>query len=132
MGLRLRQLHVRRERRVHVLGHRPTDRRDGDRIAQRVGHRHLWDFGNAWSNNCNGPTGQMKAIFFGTGNWGKGAGIGPWFMGDFEAGVWSGGSGASTTTNANLPSTAFDCAMGALKTNATNYAIRVGNANPAP
>jgi hypothetical protein len=52
-------------------------------------------------------------------------------MGDFEAGVWSGGSGASTTTNANLPASNVDYA-GVLKTSTTGttpqYAIRVGNA----
>jgi hypothetical protein len=62
------------------------------------------------------------------GYWGKGQGSGPWLMADFEAGVWAGGSGASTTTNIDNPSVTFDCAMGILKTSATGYAIRVGNA----
>jgi hypothetical protein len=86
------------------------------------------DFGNAKTNNCNGPTGSMNAMFFGTGYWGKGAGGGPWFMGDFEAGVWSGGSGASATTNSSLPASNVDYAFGVLKTNSSGYAIRVGNA----
>jgi hypothetical protein len=94
----------------------------------RGGPACCWDFGNASTNNCNGGTGLMNAMFFGTGFWGKGAGSGPWFMGDFEAGVWSGGTGVSTTTNTNLPSQLIPYAMGVLKTDATTYAIRVGNA----
>ncbi len=94
----------------------------------RGGPACCWDFGNASTNNCNGGTGLMNAMFYGIGFWGKGAGAGPWFMGDFEDGVWSGGTGVSTTTNANLPASAMPYAMGVLKTDATTYAIRVGNA----
>jgi hypothetical protein len=100
--------------------------------GKRIGPACCWDFGNASTNNCYGPTGSMNALYFGTGYWGKGAGNGPWFLGDFEAGVWAGGSGASTTTNNNLPASNVDYAFGILKTSTTNntpqYAIRVGNA----
>jgi hypothetical protein len=100
--------------------------------GKRIGTACCWDFGNASTNNCNGPTGIMNALYFGTGYWGRGAGNGPWFMGDFEAGVWAGGSGASQTTNNSLPSSNVDFAFGILKTSTTNntpqYAIRVGNA----
>ena len=41
----------------------------------------------------------MNTLFFGTAFWGKGAGSGPWFMGDFEGGVWAGGSGERRTGN---------------------------------
>ncbi|HZL21206.1 MAG TPA: arabinofuranosidase catalytic domain-containing protein, partial [Polyangia bacterium] len=46
-----------------------------------------WDFGNVSTD----PTvyGVMNTVFFGTGFWGTGAGSGPWFMGDFEGGVWA-------------------------------------------
>jgi hypothetical protein len=69
-------------------------------------------------------------VFFGIGLWGKGAGSGPWFEADFEAGVWSGGTGADPTqiTNTMNPAIDFDFAFGLVKTNATNYAIRVANA----
>jgi hypothetical protein len=74
----------------------------------------------------------MNALYFGTGFWGSGAGAGPWFMGDFEAGVWATGSGASNAVNANLPSSNVDYAFGILKTSTSGstpqYAIRVGNA----
>jgi hypothetical protein len=100
--------------------------------GKRIGTACCWDFGNASTNNCYGPTGTMNALYFGTGYWGKGTGNGPWFMGDFEAGVWAGGSGASQTTNNNLPASNVDFAFGILKTSTTNntpqYAIRVGNA----
>jgi len=100
--------------------------------GKRLGTACCWDFGNASTNNCYGPTGSMNALYFGTGYWGKGAGNGPWFLGDFEAGVWAGGSGASQTTNNNLPTSNVDYAFGILKTSTTNntpqYAIRVGNA----
>lgn len=100
--------------------------------GKRIGGACCWDFGNASTNNCYGPTGTMNALYFGTGYWGKGTGNGPWFMGDFEAGVWAGGSGASQTTNNNLPAMNVDFAFGILKTstanNAPQYAIRVGNA----
>ena len=51
-----------------------------------------WDFGNVSPDPRDTTT--MNTIFFGTGFWGKGAGSGPWFLGDFENGVWAGGSGA--------------------------------------
>ena len=86
-----------------------------------------WDFGNAETNNNAGATGSMNTIFFGTGYWGKGAAPGPWFMGDFEAGVWSGGSGAYTTNN-NDPTITYQYAVGMVKSQTGNYAIRVANA----
>jgi len=100
--------------------------------GKRVGPACCWDFGNASKENCYGPTGSMNAIYFGTGYWGKGMGNGPWFLGDFEAGVWATGSGPSNAVNNNLPSSTMDYAFGILKTstngNTPQYAIRVGNA----
>jgi non-reducing end alpha-L-arabinofuranosidase len=94
----------------------------------RYGNACCWDFGNATTNNCSGGIGALNALFFGTAYWGKGAGAGPWFMADFETGVWAGGSGASSTVNPDDPSITFKYALGILKTNASSYAIRVGNA----
>jgi hypothetical protein len=96
--------------------------------GKRAGTACCWDFGNATKDNCYGATGSMDTIFFGTGYWGKGSGSGPWFMGDFEGGVWAGGSGASNTVNPNNPSMSIDYAFGILKSRAGNYAIRTGNA----
>jgi hypothetical protein len=86
-----------------------------------------WDFGNASEDNCYGRTGIMSALFLGIGYWGRGAGSGPWFMADFEAGVWAGGSGDSSATNSNLPSSNYDFAFGILKNTVSDYAIRVGS-----
>jgi len=99
---------------------------DGTRTGTAAGTACCWDFGNASTNNCN--QGTMNALFFGTGYWGKGAGNGPWFLADLEGGVWAGGTGASNVVNANLPSSNVAFAFGILKTNSSNYAIRVGNA----
>jgi non-reducing end alpha-L-arabinofuranosidase len=85
-----------------------------------------WDFGNMWPDNCNSHT--MNPIFFGTGYWGSGAGNGPWFMGDFEGGVWAGGNGGSNTNNPNNPSMKVEFAFGILKTSSGKYAIKAGNA----
>jgi len=96
--------------------------------GKRYGGACCWDFGNASKDNCYGTTGIMDALFLGTGYWGRGAGNGPWFMADFEGGVWAGGSGANNAVNNNLPTSNQDYAFGLLKTTSTNYAIRVGNA----
>jgi hypothetical protein len=87
-----------------------------------------WNFGNASTNNCYGPSGQMNALFFGKAWWGEGSGDGPWFLGDFEAGVWAGGQGAPEAANPMSPSMTMDYAFGILKTNASNYAFRMGDA----
>jgi non-reducing end alpha-L-arabinofuranosidase len=96
--------------------------------GQRYGTGCCWDFGNAETDNHASATGTMESIFFGTGIWGKGSGIGPWFMNDMEAGVWAGGSGASTLPNNNNPSVTWPYAMGIVKSSQGNYAIRVGSA----
>jgi non-reducing end alpha-L-arabinofuranosidase len=93
-----------------------------------------WNFGNVSTNNCFGPSGQMNALMLGNAYWGSGAGEGPWFMGDFEAGVWAGGVNGdigvqgSFDQNPLLPSMTMDYAFGILKTQPNNYAIRVADA----
>jgi len=106
-----------------------------------------FDFGNAETNNGSGPTGDMAALNLGTSYWGQGAGSSPWFEGDFEAGVWAGGSSCGTpgsgqltcsgrTANSSNPSMkgkAF--AFGILKTGGTKtaptYALKAGDASTA-
>jgi hypothetical protein len=85
-----------------------------------------FDFGQASPDNCNG--GVMNTLFFGTGYWGKGAGSGPWYEGDFEGGVWACGSGASNVTCSGTPSMTMDFPFGLIKTSSGLYAIRNGNA----
>jgi hypothetical protein len=89
-----------------------------------------FDFGNAETNNAAGATGTMSTVFFGQGYWGKGAGNGPWFAGDFEAGVWTGGAGSFSTNTAD-PSITYKYAMGITKTwsNPPSYEIRVADAS---
>jgi hypothetical protein len=93
-----------------------------------------WDFGSAQRDSCStGGTGAMDTISFGGKFvWGTGAGSGPWFMGDFEGGVWAGGSGDAATQNTNNPSVTWDYGFGIVKTDTANgtpqYAIRVGDA----
>ncbi|HVT08290.1 MAG TPA: arabinofuranosidase catalytic domain-containing protein, partial [Polyangia bacterium] len=98
--------------------------------GKRQGAACCWDFGNAGTDNCNGSV--MNTLFFGTATfWGTGVAPGPWFMGDFEGGVWAGGSGASNANNPMSPAMNIDYAFGTLKTSGSGssaqYAIRVGN-----
>jgi len=89
-----------------------------------------WDFGNVSTD----PTqyGVMNTIFFGKGFWGSGAGSAPWFLGDFEGGVWAGGSGASTVMNAQNPSMmGVQFALGILKTSSNQYALRMADIKKA-
>jgi hypothetical protein len=93
-----------------------------------------WDFGTAQRDSCStGGTGAMNTVSFGGRFvWGTGAGNGPWFLADFEGGVWAGGSGIAATQNLSNPSVTWDYAFGLVKTDTANnmprYAIRVGNA----
>jgi non-reducing end alpha-L-arabinofuranosidase len=90
-----------------------------------------WDFGNAETNNCYGPTGTMASLYFGSMSyWGTGTGNGPWLMGDFEGGLFPGGTTASKGYASN-PSITFDYLTGILKVTSTpqaSYALRYGNA----
>jgi hypothetical protein len=110
--------------------------------GKRYGTACCWNFGNGSTNNCYGPTGQMNTLFFGTAYWGRGAGNGPWFMNDMEAGVWAGGSkpgepgwGAlddAHPPNPNNPSITWNYAFGISKASTENnqpkYCLRMGNA----
>jgi hypothetical protein len=99
-----------------------------------------WDFGTADRGRCWGPTGVMAALMFGWGYWGTGAGAGPWMMGDFELGVWTGGSfpswgmddqpgpAAGEGENLDNPSLRVPYAFGILTTGPSNYVLRMGDA----
>jgi len=50
-----------------------------------------FDYGNMETNSHDNGDGTMEAVYFGTCViWGKGAGNGPWVMGDLENGLWAG------------------------------------------
>ena len=98
-----------------------------------------WDFGNVSPD----PTryGVMNTLFLGKAYWGRGAGSGPWYMADFEAGVWAGGTdpgdpgwgaldGDHPINPAN-PSIRVKYALGFLKTNQNDWALRMADAGTA-
>jgi hypothetical protein len=98
-----------------------------------------WDFGNVTSTPADGWH-FMDTLFFGTAYWGMGEGNGPWFMADFEAGVWAGGSNPGepgwgaldepAPANTNNPSLGVPFAFGMLKVS-SNYALRMANLQTA-
>ena len=50
-----------------------------------------FDYGNMERNSRDNGEGTMEAVYFGKCViWGKGAGDGPWVMGDLENGLWAG------------------------------------------
>ena len=50
-----------------------------------------FDYGNMERNSRDNGEGTMEAVYFGNCTiWGKGAGNGPWVMGDLENGLWAG------------------------------------------
>ena len=85
-----------------------------------------WDFGSVSPDPNKYVT--MNTLFFGKGFWGSGAGTaGPWFMGDFEGGVWAGGTGASTVVNPMNPAMPVPFALGILHTPVGKYALRMAD-----
>jgi non-reducing end alpha-L-arabinofuranosidase len=89
-----------------------------------------WDFGSVSPDPNVYVT--MNTLFFGKGFWGAGAGVAPWFMGDFEGGVWAGGTGASTVVNPSNPSMAgVNFALGILHTPVGKYALRMADVQTA-
>ena len=89
-----------------------------------------WDFGAVSPDPSKYVV--MNTMFFGTGFWGTGTGKGPWFMGDFEGGVWAGGTGAATVNNPMNPSMAgINFALGVLHTPVGKYALRMADVQMA-
>jgi len=72
-----------------------------------------------------------NTLFFGTGYWGSGAGSGPWFGGDFEGGVWMGGSTATPGANSSNPSMGVAFALGVLHTPVGKYSLRMADVSTA-
>jgi non-reducing end alpha-L-arabinofuranosidase len=62
-----------------------------------------FDYGNGETNSYNNGEGAVEAVNFGSCSiWGKGAGSGPWVMGDLENGLWPGNvtpNNGNTTVN---------------------------------
>ena len=103
------------------------------------GSQCCWDFGSVSPDPTKYVT--MNTLFFGIAFWGKGNGNGPWFMGDFEGGVWAGGSnngepgwGAlnqASPANTNNPSLGVSFAFGVLHTPVGKYALRMADLSTA-
>jgi hypothetical protein len=106
----------------------------------RYGDPCCWDFGNVSPDPKTYA--DMNTLFFGKAYWGNGAGSAPWFMADFEAGVWAGGSkvgdpgwGAlndahpSNPNNPSMKGVAF--AMGILKTDSSKWTLRMADIKSA-
>ncbi len=134
-------------------GYRLTEEGDGVPLRQEpqglymladgthYGTACCWDFGNVSPD----PTryGVMNTLFFGTAFWGKGAGSGPWYMADYEAGVWAGGTNpgdpgwgsldgaANAPPNSNNPSLRVPFALGFLKTNQNDWSLRMADVDTA-
>jgi hypothetical protein len=95
-----------------------------------------YDFGNVTSSPAGGWF-FMDTLFFGKAYWGKGAGNGPWFMDDFEAGVWAGGTNPDDPgwgdlnnpgpANPNNPSLAVPFAIGFVKTSTSEWTLRMAD-----
>jgi len=90
--------------------------------------RCCFDYGNMETNSRDNGEGTMEAVYFGTCTiWGKGAGAGPWVMGDLENGLWA---GSTSPFEANVPVT-HPYVMGMVKGDAPgkdHWTIKVGNA----
>ena len=104
-----------------------------------VGSACCWEFGNVSTD----PTVYTvtNALFFGVAYWGRGAGVGPWFMADFESGIWAGGSkpgepgwgslNDAHPVNPYNPSLKVPFALGFLKTSPSQYSIRMADVQTA-
>jgi hypothetical protein len=97
----------------------------------RFGTACCWDFGSESTDPKQYV--QMNTIFFGKGFWDSGAGDAPWFMADFEGGVWAGGTQKTTgVKNDQNPSMAgVDFALGILHTPVGKYALRMADLSKA-
>ncbi len=93
------------------------------------GKQCCWDFGSVSPDPNKYVT--MNTLFFGTGFWGSGAGSGPWFGGDFEGGVWMGGSSATPGANSSNPSMGVAFALGVLHTPVGKYSLRMADISTA-
>ena len=87
------------------------------------------DYGNMETTSRDDGEGTMEAVYFGTCTiWGKGAGNGPWVMGDLENGLWAGN--VSPYDN-NMPVTGWKFVTGMVKGDAAgknHWTIKEGDA----
>lgn len=84
-----------------------------------------FDYGNAETNNHDDGKGTMESVYFGNATaWGRGAGSGPWVMGDLEDGLWAG----NETVNPNATPITFEFVTAMVKGGSNGFAIKSGDA----
>ena len=90
-----------------------------------------FDYGNMETNSRDNGEGSMEAVYFGSCTiWNKGAGDGPWVMGDLENGLWAGDS-SPYAGNPTIDTTAWKLVTGMVKGDAAgmnHWVIKEGNA----
>jgi hypothetical protein len=87
-----------------------------------------FNYGNAETNSYDNGDGAMEAVFFGSCTiWGKGAGAGPWVMGNLENGLWPGDTMVQAT-NTPMTSKYVTAMVKGDKAGANHWAIKAGNA----
>ncbi len=91
-----------------------------------------WDYGNMEAQVKSDGVATMSALNFGTSDNGfasPGAGSGPWFMVDYESGVYAGPNRIGVV-NPGSPSITYDIVTGLSKTNGTtSWVLKVGDAS---
>ncbi len=98
-----------------------------------------FDYGNMETTSRDDSEGTMEAVYFGKCTvWNKGAGSGPWVMGDLENGLWAGDSSpyaGNPTLTYDQTTNAFKYVTGMVKGDAAcknNWAIKEGDAASGP
>jgi hypothetical protein len=85
-----------------------------------------FDYGNAEISNNDTGAGHMEAVYFGNSTtWGRGAGNGPWVMGDLENGLFS---GVNAGLNSGDKTISFPYVTAMVKGEPGTWAIKAGNA----
>jgi hypothetical protein len=86
-----------------------------------------FDYGNMETTSRDDGEGTMEAIYFGNCTvWGKGAGSGPWVMGDLENGLWA-GNVSPYSGNTPVTSTYVTAMLKGDVAGKNHWAIKAGN-----
>jgi len=87
-----------------------------------------FDYGNMERNSRDNGEGTMEAVYFGNCTiWNKGAGSGPWVMGDLENGLWA-GNVSPYDNNTPVTSTYVTGMVKGDVAGKNHWTIKVGNA----
>ena len=87
-----------------------------------------FDYGNAETSSTDNGEGAVEAVYFGNCTiWGKGAGNGPWVMGDLENGLWAGDS-ILYENNTSVNYSYVTAMVKGDKAGSNHWTIKAGNA----